>query len=312
MSKDLETLFLKIKEFIPDTRIFTNEKMSQHTTFKIGGAADLFVEIANVVELQKVLVSLKETGLTSLNKDYFIIGNGSNILVSDEGIRGVVLHLSKEFADIQVRENTLVCQAGATLAAIARRAYENELTGFEFAAGIPGTLGGAIVMNAGAYDGEMKQVVKSVKLMTPDGDIIEKTNDGMKFSYRHSLLKEEQYIVLEVELELEKGNAEDIKAKMDDLAYKRRSKQPLEYPSAGSTFKRPEGYFAAKLIDDAGLRGYSVGDAQVSDKHCGFVINKGKATANDVYTLIQDVQKKVKLDSGVDIEPEVITIGFEF
>lgn len=302
-------LYKSVKEIIPNERIFINEAMSQHTTFRIGGAADLFVEISNDDELKKMLKVLALHGYRSLNKDFYLVGNGSNLLISDKGLRGVVLHLSKEYSEIKIQENTLICKAGSTLAAIARKACENSLTGFEFAAGIPGTLGGAIVMNAGAYDGEMKQVVKSVTLMTPDGEIVKKTNEDMHFSYRHSLLKEESYIVLEVEISLEKGNKNEIKEKMEDLAFKRRSKQPLEYPSAGSTFKRPEGYFAAKLIEDAGLKGYNVGDAQVSDKHCGFVVNKGNATAKDAMTLIKNIQNKVKEASGVTIEPEVICIG---
>lgn len=302
-------LYKSVKEIIPNERILINEAMSQHTTFRIGGAADLFVEISSDDELKKMLEVLSLYGYKTLNKDYYLIGNGSNLLVSDKGLRGVVLHLSKEYNDIKVCEDTLICKAGCTLAAIARKACENSLTGFEFAAGIPGSLGGAIVMNAGAYDGEMKQIVKIVRLMTPDGEIVEKNNEDMHFSYRHSLLKEESYIVLEVVISLKKGNKDEIKAKMDELAFKRRSKQPLEYPSAGSTFKRPEGYFAAKLIEDAGLRGYNVGDAQVSQKHCGFVINKGNATAKDVLTLIENVQNKVKEASGVTIEPEVICLG---
>lgn len=302
-------LYKSVKEIIPNERILINEAMSQHTTFRIGGAADLFVEISSDDELKKMLEVLSLYGYKTLNKDYYLIGNGSNLLVSDKGLRGVVLHLSKEYNDIKVCEDTLICKAGCTLAAIARKACENSLTGFEFAAGIPGSLGGAIVMNAGAYDGEMKQIVKSVRLMTPDGEIVEKNNEDMHFSYRHSLLKEESYIVLEVVISLKKGNKDEIKAKMDELAFKRRSKQPLEYPSAGSTFKRPEGYFAAKLVEDAGLRGYNVGDAQVSQKHCGFVINKGNATAKDVLTLIENVQNKVKEASGVTIEPEVICLG---
>jgi UDP-N-acetylmuramate dehydrogenase len=275
--------------------------MSAHTTFRIGGQADLFLEINNEEELKSVL------GL--LAGDFFLIGNGSNLLVSDKGIRGAVIHLSKSFNDIAIEGNTITAKAGATLAAIARCAYDNSLKGFEFAAGIPGSLGGAIVMNAGAYDGEMRQVVKSVRLMDYSGNIIVKTNEEMHFSYRHSLLKEEKYIVLEVVIELSKGEKADIKAKMDDLAKRRRDKQPLEYPSAGSTFKRPQGYFAGKLIEDAGLRGYRVGGAQVSEKHCGFVVNVDNATANDVNTLIKDVQEKVMETSKVVIEPEVILVG---
>jgi UDP-N-acetylmuramate dehydrogenase len=291
----------KLSGILAPKQIFINEKMSAHTTFRIGGAADILLEINNETELKNVL--------KILNGEFFLIGNGSNLLVSDNGIRGAVIHLSKSFSTIKVENDTLICKAGATLAMIARTALENSLTGFEFAAGIPGSLGGAIVMNAGAYDSEMRCVVKSVKLMTYDGEIVTKTNEQMHFSYRHSLLKEEKYIVLEVEIGLKGGDRVVIKEKMDDLGKRRRDKQPLEYPSAGSTFKRPEGYFAAKLIEDAGLRGYKVGGAAVSTKHCGFVVNIDNATAKDVYTLIKDVQLKVKETSGVAIEPEVILVG---
>lgn len=291
----------KISECIPKKRILINEPMSRHTTLRVGGCADFFVEIDTEEELNKLLGVLN---------DFYLIGNGSNLLVSDKGLRGVVLHLSKEFSNITVDGNILICQAGATLAAIARKAWEYSLTGFEFAAGIPGSLGGAIVMNAGAYGGEMKQVVRRVRLMTADGEIVEKNGGEMQFAYRHSLLKEETgMIVLEAAIGLEKGDCGEIKAKMDDLALRRREKQPLEYPSAGSTFKRPEGYFAAKLIQDAGLSGFCVGDAQVSTKHCGFVVNKGNASASDIYLLIKEIQKRVKESSGVLIEPEVICLG---
>lgn len=294
-------------------QILVDEKMSAHTTFRVGGEADIFVEINTSVELQKVFALLKSEGFTRLGKDFYLLGNGSNVLVSDSGVRGVVLHLSKEYGKIVLEEQSdtrLVCQAGATLAAIAHKAYEYGLTGFEFAAGIPGTLGGAIVMNAGAYGGEMCQVVKSVRLMTSDGVIVEKSAEEMQFSYRHSILKEEPLVVLEAVIGLAHGSQQEMKAKMEDLALRRRDKQPLEYPSAGSTFKRPAGHFAAKLIEDAGLRGFSVGGAQVSEKHCGFIVNKGNAAAADIYALIMEVQKRVKMSSQVMIEPEVILMGF--
>lgn len=290
-------------------QILANEKMSAHTTFRTGGAADIFVEIKNDGEMKRALAILKSEGLTAPNRDFYLLGNGSNLLVSDSGVRGVVLHVSKEYSRIEVRGNMLVCEAGATLAAIARTACENALTGFEFAAGIPGSLGGAVVMNAGAYGGEMKQVVKSVRLMTPDGEILEKSAEEMHFSYRHSLVKEQPLIVLGAVMVLETGEQAAIQAKMEELAFARRGKQPLEYPSAGSTFKRPEGHFAAKLIDEAGLRGFSVGDAQVSEKHCGFVVNRGNASAADIYALIREVQEKVRESSGVTLEPEVVLVG---
>lgn len=304
----IEQLLHKLSEAVPSQQILVNESMSNHTTFRVGGAADIFVEMETLCQLKNVLAILRFEGLTRLNKDFYLIGNGSNLLVSDKGIRGVVLHLSKQYSHIEARETVLVCEAGAALATIAKAACENALTGFEFAAGIPGSLGGAIVMNAGAYGGEMKQVIKSVLLMAPDGTLVEKSVAEMKFSYRHSLLKEQDFIVVSAQIALERGNQSQIRAKMEELAARRREKQPLEYPSAGSTFKRPEGYFAAKLIEDAGLRGFCVGDAQVSEKHCGFVINKGKATAQDIYTLIEQVQKKVYETSGVMIEPEVICL----
>lgn len=291
----------RLLECVPENRILINEPMYRHTTFRVGGCADFFVEVDTQEELQALL----QTGCV-----FYLIGNGSNLLVSDSGLRGVVLHLSQRFSGIAVTGTTLVCGAGATLAAVAKAAYEHGLTGFEFAAGIPGSLGGAVVMNAGAYGGEMRQVVRRVRLMKPDGGIIEKNTQEMHFAYRHSLLKEENgLIVLEAEIGLEHGEQTAIKAVMEELAARRRSKQPLEYPSAGSTFKRPEGYFAAKLIQDAGLCGFGVGDAQVSEKHCGFVVNKGNASAADIYTLIKEVQKRVKEKFNVQIEPEVICLG---
>lgn len=304
-----ESLGRKLPGVVPPGQLFTNERMSAHTTFRVGGAADIFVEINTIGQLRDVMALLKSEGLTRRGSDYYVIGNGSNLLVSDSGIRGVVLHLSKQFGHIEVKGNVLLCESGAALASIARAAYENALTGFEFAAGIPGSLGGAIVMNAGAYGGEMKHVVRRVGLLPPDGGRVTKENGEMRFSYRHSILKEQEFIVTDAEIELQKGNPQDIRAKMDDLASRRSSRQPLEYPSAGSTFKRPEGYFAAKLIEDAGLRGFRIGGAQVSEKHCGFVVNKGNATAEDIYSLIQEVQKRVYETSKVAIEPEVICVG---
>lgn len=283
-------------------RVSTNEPMSIHTTFKTGGMADVFAEPSGIEELKKALELLK-------GERFYLIGNGSNLLVSDKGIRGVVLHLTKGFSHIKVEGNTIICGAAATLSQIARAALDNSLSGFEFAAGIPGSLGGAVVMNAGAYGGEIKQVVKRVTLLNYEGEIIQKRAEEMQFSYRHSILKEERYIVVEAEIALQKAQQSAIRDKMDDFAARRREKQPLEYPSAGSTFKRPEGYFAAKLIQDAGLRGFCVGGAQVSQKHCGFVINKGNASSADIYALIREVQKRVKDSLGVTLETEVICLG---
>ena len=297
-------LIQKISQYIPENRILRQEPMRLHTTFRVGGPAALFLELQSEQEFRDIL-----TLLHAEEEDYFTVGNGSNLLISDTGYNGVILHPSKNFGDVRVEGERLICESGATLAAIARTALEQELTGFEFAAGIPGSLGGAIVMNAGAYDGEMKQVVETVKLITPEGEIITKDSEEMEFSYRHSILKEKPYLVLSVTIKLRKGEKEQIKARMEELAQKRREKQPLEYPSAGSTFKRPEGYFAAKLIQDAGLRGLMVGGAQVSEKHCGFVINKDQATAKDIYELMKRVQEQVKEKCGVMLEQEVIFLG---
>lgn len=299
-----EELIQKISQYIPKERIFVQEPMKLHTTFRVGGPAALYIELTSEQEFRDIL-----TLLDTEEEDYFTVGNGSNLLISDTGYDGIILHPSKEFSDVRVEGERLICESGATLAAIARVAWENELTGFEFAAGIPGSLGGAIVMNAGAYDGEMKQVVESVRMITPQGEVVTKSCEEMHFSYRHSILKEESYVVLSVTIKLNKDDKEQIKTRMDELAAKRREKQPLEYPSAGSTFKRPEGYFAAKLIQDAGLRGFQVGGAQVSEKHCGFVINKDNATAQDVYELMKKVQEQVQEKFSVMLEPEVIRLG---
>lgn len=297
-------LIQKISQYIPENRILRQEPMRLHTTFRVGGPAALFLELQSEQEFRDIL-----TLLHAEEEDYFTVGNGSNLLISDTGYNGVILHPSKNFGDVRVEGERLICESGATLAAIARTALEQGLTGFEFAAGIPGSLGGAIVMNAGAYDGEMKQVVEAVKLITPEGEIVTKDCEEMDFSYRHSILKEKPYLVLSVTIKLSKGDKGQIKARMEELAQKRKEKQPLEYPSAGSTFKRPEGYFAAKLIQDAGLRGLMVGGAQISEKHCGFVINKDQATAKDIYELMKRVQEQVKEKYGVMLEPEVICLG---
>ncbi len=277
--------------------------MSAHTTFKTGGTAEVFVELSNADELREVLRILGK------NEPFCLIGNGSNLLVSDSGIKGAVLHLAKGFDEIKVCGDTLICGAASPLSRIARAAYENGLTGFEFAAGIPGSLGGAVVMNAGAYDGEMKNVVESVTLMDYEGNTAEKSADEMRFSYRRSILKEEKLIVLCAVIKLGHGDKREIKEKMDDFAARRRDKQPLEYPSAGSAFKRPEGYFAAKLIEDAGLKGFRIGGAMVSEKHAGFVVNAGNAASADIYALIREVQKRVRDNSGVCLETEVICLG---
>ena len=262
------------------------------------------MEIGTVEELSSIIRYLKQT-----ERNYIVLGNGSNVLVGDKGFRGVVLHMGKRFSNIVVDGTTIKAQAGAMLSVVSKTAAKHSLTGLEFAAGIPGTIGGAIVMNAGAYDGEMKQVVQSVTVLSENGEVMVLSNENMNFGYRTSVIKNRPFIVLETELVLQEGNVSEIEAKMADFNEKRRSKQPLEFPSAGSTFKRPEGNFAGKLIMDAGLRGFRIGGAQVSEKHCGFIINKGNATAADISELMDEVTERVKERFFVTLEPEVIRIG---
>lgn len=293
-----------LKQFLPAENVFVNEPMKKHTTFRIGGEADCFVCVENTSQLKEA-----QAYLQSMQIPYYVLGNGSNLLVSDEGYRGVILEICDKMSDIRVEGNCIVAQAGALMSKIAHVALEHGLTGFEFAAGIPGTIGGGAVMNAGAYGGELKDVITTVEVINRDGEVLLLENAAMEFGYRSSILKRMPYIVTEVKIQLQEGVREDIKAAMDDLGKKRREKQPLEFPSAGSTFKRPEGHFAGALIMNAGLRGFLVGGAQVSEKHCGFVINKGDATADDVKELIRQVQKEVKTQFEVDLEPEVIFLG---
>ena len=329
--------------------VFTDEPMSAHTTFKAGGIADYYVEATSEDVLSSLLRFLNEQ-----NYPFYIVGNGSNLLVSDEGYRGVIITLVGEFCEVYTdtqehirkaadgenddmhgsemsdsSDKVITCDssenlmtrdladkaiihagAGCLLSKAASVAASNSLTGLEFASGIPGSMGGAIVMNAGAYGGEMSQVVKGVRAMDMSGDIVELKLEELELGYRTSIFKKEKMIVLGVDMVLEKGNETDIRAKMNDLNSQRKAKQPLEYPSAGSTFKRPEGYFAGKLIMEAGLKGFTVGGACVSEKHCGFIINKGEATATDIKQLMDEVVIKVKENSGVTLEPEVCLLGF--
>lgn len=280
------------------------EPMAAHTTFQVGGAADFFIKITSLQQLVKTIPYLNALGL-----EYFILGNGSNLLVSDNGYQGVILQIGSSMSDITVEGTRIRAQAGASLAKLAKTAMEHGLTGLEFAAGIPGTVGGAVVMNAGAYGGEMEQVVTGVQVVAQDGNILELDHNGMEFSYRSSILKDRPFVVTEVTFVLKEGDQPSIQAKMEEYAQQRRSKQPLQYPSAGSTFKRPDGYYAGKLIMDAGLRGLRVGGAQVSEKHCGFIINDSHALASDIYELIQEVRERVYERFGVRLEPEVIMLG---
>jgi UDP-N-acetylmuramate dehydrogenase len=293
----------KLKDILKEGKLYLNEPMKRHTSFKIGGPADLLVVPNNRKELLEIISLLKGEKIP-----FFILGNGTNLLVSEKGIRGVVIKLSS-LRNVIVESNRIIAEAGAPLSYIANVALVHELAGFEFASGIPGTLGGAIVMNAGAYGPEMKDVVEKVEVLDGEGSILILSNEEMKFSYRHSIIQEKDWIVLRGWLSLTKGKYEDIKSKMEELNAKRRERQPLEYPSAGSTFKRPPGYYAGKLIEEAGLKGYSIGGAKVSEKHSGFIINTGNATFYDVLNLIEHIQKVVKEKFGVELVPEIKIIG---
>ena len=299
MSNFLEHL----KQVIPEESIRLEEPMKNHTTFRIGGNADYFVS-ASKEQLTKILAVAKQDEVPVT-----IIGNGSNLLVKDGGIRGLIVEIGKSMEDIQVHGNCITAGAGALLSKIARAAADAGLSGLEFASGIPGSLGGAVVMNAGAYGGEMKQVLVSAKVLDKDGEEKTLSNEELELSYRHSCIEEKGYIVVEATIQLNPREKEQILEEMEDIRKRRLAKQPLEFPSAGSTFKRPEGYFAGKLIQDCGLSGYAVGGAQISEKHNGFVINKGNATAQDVQNLIEDVKKEVYRQFQVELVPEVKIIG---
>lgn len=296
--------YTKLTEILDGNRIYKDEPMKKHTTFRVGGNADYFVTPSSTEEVQRVVALCQE-----MNVPYYILGNGSNLLVGDKGYRGAIIQIYKEMNEIKVKGEGITAQAGVLLSKIGATALEAELAGFEFASGIPGTLGGAVVMNAGAYGGEMKDVLVDVTVLTPEGEVLVLKNEELELGYRTSIIAQKGYIVLGATIKLAKGEAAAIKARMDELKMQRTTKQPLEYPSAGSTFKRPEGYFAGKLIQDAGLRGFQVGGAQVSEKHCGFVINKDNATAADVLELMRQVSAIVQEKFGVELEPEVKRLG---
>lgn len=297
-------IYNQLVDILDCNRVLQNETMSRHTTFRVGGNADFFVMPNKIAEIKKTIQFCRDKEIP-----YYVIGNGSNLLVGDKGIRGVVIQIGKEFNDIEVRQNYITAMAGAMLSKVGHTALEASLTGFEFAAGIPGTVGGAIVMNAGAYGGEMKHIVKEVIVMDEEGNIRTLSNEELNFSYRKSVISEKKYLVLQVTFALKEGEKEAIRKTMDDLRERRMEKQPLEYPSAGSTFKRPEGYFAGKLIEDAGLRGFQIGGAGVSEKHCGFVINKGNATAADIQAVMRHVANEVETKFQVKLEAEVKRLG---
>ncbi len=284
--------------------VYFNEPMKNHTTFKIGGPADVFIEAVSIDEIKDAVSFCKEK-----NIPYMIMGNGSNMLVGDKGIRGVVIQVSKHMNKVEIDGETVIAEAGILMSGLANALLKAELSGFETLSGIPGTLGGGIYMNAGAYGGELKDIVESVTYVDKNGDIKTAYPDELDFSYRHSMFETGEYVILSCVMKLKKGNYEEIKSAMQDYNKRRSDKQPLAMPSAGSTFKRPDGYFAGKLIQDCGLMGYSIGGAQVSEKHAGFVVNKGDATAEDVLSLIKYIQDTVKEKFGVRLEPEVRLIG---
>lgn len=296
-------LYNDLQGNFPKSKILCDEPMSSHTTFKIGGPADIYME-PPTSEVVSLINLLRNQGIP-----FIVIGNGSNLLVSDEGIEGVVISLGRNASNVTIEGNIVKAEAGAMLSKVANLSAEAGLTGLEFASGIPGSIGGAIYMNAGAYGGEIKDILISATVLTADHQLIDVNADELKLSYRHSSLMENGAIVLETSLGLKEGNKEEILNQLAEIRQQRILKQPLDFPSAGSTFKRPEGYFAGKLIDDTGLRGYSVGGAQVSEKHCGFVVNTGDATCADVIKLMRDVDEKVFSTTGVHLEPEVRIIG---
>ena len=297
-------IYESLLNIIDKNNIKIDEPMKKHISFRVGGPADILVKPNTEEELSALVKLIKKE-----NIPYLIIGNGSNLLVKDGGIRGVVIELSDNFNNFEIHGNLINAQSGALLSIVGKAALREELKGFEFASGIPGTLGGALAMNAGAYGGEMKHIVKSVRLMDMDGNIHELTNEEMEFDYRKSILSRENYIVLSAVIELEKGNYDEIKEKMADFTQRRVTKQPLSLPSAGSTFKRPPGHFAGKLIEDSGLRGLTLRGAQVSEKHCGFVVNLGNATAKDLLDLMYVVKSTVNAKYGVMLEEEVKKLG---
>lgn len=303
--KNLRNSFMELG--IPESRILENESMAKHISFRVGGCADYFVSCTDRKELSGLLSFLTEEGVP-----HMLIGNGSNLLFRDSGYRGVIIHLEGEFQDCEVQGDTVIAGSGKLLSSVSSLAAKSGLAGMEFASGIPGSIGGAIYMNAGAYGGEMKDIVTRVWLMSPDGkEETVRTGTEMEFAYRNSCLQRTGEIVTKVELKLQPEDAEAVQARIAELTEKRVQKQPVNFPSAGSTFKRPAEGYAAALIQESGLKGVSVGGAEVSEKHSGFIINKGGATATDVLQLMELVEKKVYEDSGIHLEPEVRIIGEE-
>ena len=302
----------KISQCVLRNEVYEQVPLSGYTSFKTGGPADCLVRPSSIEEVQNLIRLAKKESIP-----YYILGNGTNMLVSDDGFKGLIIALKDlntdiVFSDTNENDKTAVCaSSGCTLARLASEAASKSLSGLEFAAGIPGSVGGAVVMNAGAYGGEIKDVLEFADVLDENGDLIRLYNKDLEFGYRKSIIQEKNYVVVSVSFILTKGDEKAIKAEIKELNERRREKQPLDFPSAGSTFKRPTGLFAGKLIEDAGLKGFKVGDAQVSEKHCGFVVNTGKASSADIYELISKVIEKVYDETGVVLEPEIKLLGFE-
>ena len=301
---DTKKIYERLLDILHEENIKLDESMKKHTSFRVGGVADILVKPRNEEEIIDVINLFKKE-----NIPYLVMGNGSNMLVKDGGIRGVVIKISDSFNYFEINENQVVANSGAMLSIIGKAVLKSDLKGFEFASGIPGTLGGAITMNAGAYGGEMKDIIESVRVIDENGEILELENEEMKFSYRNSIVKEKNYIVLSAKINLQKGDYDEIKSTMDEMTKKRVNNQPLNLPSGGRTFKRPEGYIAAKLIQDANLKGLTLRGAQVSEKHSGFIVNTGEATAKDIINLIDIVKNIVKLKFNVELEEEIKIVG---
>ncbi len=297
-------MYSELKNIVNIDNIKFDEEMKKHTSFKVGGKVDVLITPSDEDELISLIKYLKEK-----NINYLVVGNGSNLLVKDGGFRGVIIKITNKFNKFEIEGEDVDVQSGVILSTISKAFTREGLSGFEFAAGIPGTIGGAIYMNAGAYGGEMKDIVQSVRLLDEDGNIFELSNSEMEFSYRKSLLANKNYIVLSAKMRLKKGCSEMIRNEIREATQKRVANQPLNMPSAGSTFKRPEGFIAAKLIDDAGLKGLSMGGAQVSTKHSGFIVNTGDATCKDILNLMYIVKTIVKDKFNVELEPEVKILG---
>lgn len=303
-----QEFFKKLTDIVGESNVCVDEPINKHITFRVGGNATYYVSVPGEDELINIIALMKE------HEDipYYIIGNGSNMLFTDAGYKGLIVEICNKFSDIDIYDCRIIAKAGAMLSKVAKMAYEEGLSGMEQLSGIPGTIGGAVAMNAGAYGSEIKDIIVSAKVLdVKNGQVKILERDELNLGYRHSIIMEENYIVIEAIFDLKRGKREDIKQEMDRCTGLRKEKQPLEYPSAGSTFKRPEGYFAGKLVQDAGLSGYTVGGAMVSQKHCGFVVNKGGATAQDILDVIAHCQKEVKEKFGVELEPEVRIIQAE-